>query len=151
MATPIAQTVFDEERDRQISLEASNILEGLLSSNDKSTIKSSMLSFSEDEIDSATRPVTLPGRFPSERDSTTTRPFPNVPIHVVQDAAKNPQAGTTTPQSPIYSDWHRWIKAPNVVGGDLITQLEALRKHETEGLYTYEVCIDIILLLKNIK
>jgi hypothetical protein len=31
------------------------------------------------------------------------------------------------------------VRAPNVAGGDLLTELEALRKHTTEGLYTTEV------------
>uniref|UniRef100_A0A914MFA8 WD_REPEATS_REGION domain-containing protein n=1 Tax=Meloidogyne incognita TaxID=6306 RepID=A0A914MFA8_MELIC len=39
----------------------------------------------------------------------------------------------------LYSEWQRWIKAPNTIGGDLLTELEALRKHTTEGLYTTEV------------
>src|SRR3569623_434117 len=36
-------------------------------------------------------------------------------------------SGGNTPL--IISEWQRWITAPNVTGGDLITILEALRKH----------------------
>lgn len=39
----------------------------------------------------------------------------------------------------IMSEWQRWITAPNDTGGDLLTVLEALRKHNTEGLYTTEI------------
>lgn len=42
-------------------------------------------------------------------------------------------------QSPIVSEWSRWITAPNKTGGDLLTELEAIRKPYTEGLYTTEV------------
>lgn len=44
-----------------------------------------------------------------------------------------------TPQSPIVSEWSRWITAPNKTGGDLITELEAIRKPLIEGMYTTEV------------
>lgn len=46
-----------------------------------------------------------------------------------------------TLQSPVVSEWSRWITAPNKTGGDLITELEAIRKPLIEGMYTTEVFI----------
>lgn len=138
MAMPITQTIFDEERDRQVAQEASDLYfnEPIPArAHRTSTSTSALIGSGSDEVDSAISPPHLQqaesatqlnflSRFPTEN---------NVSAFTVHDDIK-------TPNSPnsLHSEWHRWIKAPNVEG-DLITQLEALRKHETEGLYTYEI------------
>lgn len=57
-------------------------------------------------------------------------------------------AGGATPQTPIMSnEWQRWLTAPNLTGGDLLIELEALRKLNTEGLSTNEVSFLVTHLL----
>lgn len=47
-------------------------------------------------------------------------------------------SGGTTPL--IMNEWQRWITTtPNVIGGDLITEIEALRKLRIDGLSTTEI------------
>uniref|UniRef100_A0A183CCB6 WD_REPEATS_REGION domain-containing protein n=1 Tax=Globodera pallida TaxID=36090 RepID=A0A183CCB6_GLOPA len=130
MSTPIMQSAVDEERDRLVAAAAT-----------------------VDECHKRTEALDIGGG---------AGPFPRHSVGSVQSSGNaalgslptlksligslkaeggggTSDGGHKTPQSPIYSDWHRWIRAPNVLGGDLLTELEALRKHSTEGLYTTEV------------
>lgn len=110
MAMPITQTIFDEERDRQVAQEASDLYfnEPIPArAHRTSTSTSALIGSGSDEVDSAISPPHLQqaesatqlnflSRFPTEN---------NVSAFTVHDDIK-------TPNSPnsLHSEWHRWIK-----------------------------------------
>lgn len=153
MATPIAQTVADEERDRLIAEHASDENSALLN-------EDFMSAFASETVDCATIPplqfhkvssgsfttpnkVRLPGiSLSSSKGFTTGIPLSGT-FPTPRSSAISALLGSNqmqSPQSPIVSEWSIWVWAPNRTGGDLLTELEALRKHTSEGLYTTEVC-----------
>ncbi|KAL3102017.1 hypothetical protein niasHS_003426 [Heterodera schachtii] len=144
MSTPIMQSAVDEERDRMIAAAASAVEERT------ETLPSVNLeerSRKEFELPAPTRPFPRHLVGSGQSSGKTALGFGTTNLKSLISSLKaeggrsagGTDGGHKTPQSPIYSDWHRWIKAPNVLGGDLLTELEALRKHSTEGLYTTEV------------
>ena len=180
MATPIAQSVLDEEMDRQIAegstggglflddsilsvfnhkqqqirehLEATAFIDGdmvdsiaaLLPSNNKTSRNDEKTIDEGEGAGEASATVVVTVAQP-KFSTSSQQPISSIPIHTIRETTLpgkkgNLAMGNITPQSPIFSEWHRWLKAgPPLAGGDLITELEALRKHTTEGLYTTEV------------
>lgn len=168
MATPLAQTIVDEERDRLIAEHASDdpALNNL-------QLEDFVAAFATDTVDSssANGPTIMPIQFNKELSGSFTAfqnssKVPGISLSLTKGfttgisltgAFPTPRgsailalAGSShgpAPQSPIVSEWSTWVLAPNRTGGDLLTELEALRKHTTEGLYTTEVRNNLIYYL----
>lgn len=183
MATPIAQTSTDEERDRLVA-EATNLLGGvgapIVGDADDGTGGEEgivpELTDSDNDDDAEVAPKRGDGYESADSSSTatTTRAPPSLSggyalsKSVTSAGSSSPKhnatlitsgiggrthansttmpgvgggvASSNTPLSPmINSEWTRFIRAPNRGGGDLLTELEALRKHIIDWLYTYEV------------
>lgn len=147
MATPIAQTVVDEERDRLIvehpdDIPSVNILF------DDFHYRTDMISHANWSNPNTINVARLPGISLSAAKSGGasgsigggSASSPNAPrVSAIASLVRATQQQHIAPQSPIMSEWSTWVLAPNRTGGDLLTELEALRKHTTEGLYTTEV------------
>uniref|UniRef100_A0A915EHG5 GATOR complex protein WDR24 n=1 Tax=Ditylenchus dipsaci TaxID=166011 RepID=A0A915EHG5_9BILA len=137
MATPIAQSAADEERDRLIAEHAE----------DPNLDDSVVFTNYEDYNMTTTAVDASTGCFSTTPSKNTAAALsadslPRHTVHSLRGALSNLGAtATVSSQSPIASEWYRWITAPNKTGGDLYFELESLgnRKHTTEGLYTTEV------------
>lgn len=165
MATPIAQSAVDEERDRMVA-EVPDEVDSAL--DDASTVTESNVQGNQIRLSIKFSVGSVPGDPSKQPLQMTSSRF--AILHgalrsaastgtVVVPAAHQPSrsgatggaggsgGGAATPQSPIISEWSRWMTAPNVTGGDLLTELEALRKPATEGLSTTEVAFLVLLRL----